>query len=825
MRHFLRWFTPSMLLVPVLASATCVTTSAELDAALKAWQTSSATLVTIKIHQGTYSVSGDYSQYEGGSAALNLLGGYYAKSSDPCGNRQMNAQNTILQGDGTYKTAFGLDTYGSNVRVEGITVRNYGNVNFFATSGQHDIANSIFTGNGYAASTVSAVMVDAGSGGESIVENSLFYGNHSYGALQLGVGVPDENTGNVVLINDTVANNDYEGLRVSFSASETTDLSIVGYNNILYGNGGKDLDTLASTNTPALLYSDIGSWVGTFSTDATLLLNSDPKFVNPSAVPFGDFTLQNTSPAINVGAPAYDTEYATTDLGGGTRLIGSAIDLGAYESIVDDLIPQYVTSTSDGTGAGTLRAALAVANSNPNATTIRFNISGGCPQVIALATPLADVVTDITIDGYSQPGAAFNSQSDGYDGTICIILRASGSVDHALQTGGAGRLSVQGIEFEGFSTAAVRLPVGSKNKVVGSGFAAMTGAPPNANGVRIEGSATNSYIGEDTPSQHNVFDQSTHAAIDIESAGAGHNVYGNFIGFNFDGSIWSGAANKYGIYVAGTANNAIEYNAIGGTVDSALVLTGANASGNVIVYNVIGSTPFDGAAAGNGAGVCTPICLSVPAIDIVSSAHDNYIGALGGSGGGNLVTNNYGSGVAVETGAGNGNRIYGNNLIHDNGGNLPIDLGSFGPTLNDVGDTDTGPNKLQNYPTLSQAMRIEANVVRISGSLVAQTGVPAGGYRLDVFWTDSCLYSGGGTDTPRGDMKRYVGFFNIFSDGSTFNVPYSTEDVIASIDIPSPGPATPGYLFAIATDGNGNTSEPGPCHAFIDDYIFGNGFN
>lgn len=40
------------------------------------------------------------------------------------------------------------------------------------------------------------------------------------------------------------------------------------------------------------------------------------------------------------------------------------------------------------------------------------------------------------------------------------------------------------------------------------------------------------------------------------------------------------------------------------------------------------------------------------------------------------------------------------------------------------------------------------------------------------------------------------------------------------------GNCSPGtcYVFAIATDAAGNTSEPGPCHAFIDDYIFTDGF-
>src|SRR5262249_32964578 len=156
-----------------------------------------------------------------------------------------------------------------------------------------------------------------------------------------------------------------------------------------------------------------------------------------------------------------------------------------------------------------------------------------------------------------------------------------------------------------------------------------------------------------------------------------------------------------------------------------------------------GVSPLTGAADGNGGGTCSPLCLLLPGIAVTAAAHDNYIGALGGSGGGNVIANNAGGGAWIEPTAGNGNRVYGNNRIYDNGGSLPVDLGTNGPTLNDVGDGDGGANKLQNYPTFSQATRIEANVVRLSGSLVAQTGVAAQNYRLDVFWTDNCLYGGG----------------------------------------------------------------------------------
>jgi hypothetical protein len=89
-----------------------------------------------------------------------------------------------------------------------------------------------------------------------------------------------------------------------------------------------------------------------------------------------------------------------------------------------------------------------------------------------------------------------------------------------------------------------------------------------------------------------------------------------------------------------------------------------------------------------------------------------------------------------------------------------------------------------------------------------------------VYWTDTCLFSGGGSDTPRGELKRYVGSMTLPSDGTSSFVPFSNIDIGAPASLP-----VPGYLFAIATDNAGNTSEPGPCRAYVDDYIFRDGFN
>ncbi len=54
----------------------------------------------------------------------------------------------------------------------------------------------------------------------------------------------------------------------------------------------------------------------------------DPLFIAPSR---GDYRLSADSPAIDAGDPQYAPETGKTDLDGRVRLLGSAVDLGAYE--------------------------------------------------------------------------------------------------------------------------------------------------------------------------------------------------------------------------------------------------------------------------------------------------------------------------------------------------------------------------------------------------------------------------------------------------------------------------------------------------------------
>src|SRR5690606_18660414 len=86
--------------------------------------------------------------------------------------------------------------------------------------------------------------------------------------------------------------------------------------------------------------------------------------------------------------------------------------------------------------------------------------------------------------------------------------------------------------------------------------------------------------------------------------------------------------------------------------------------------------------------------------------------------------------------AGIGNAILGNS-IHSNGG-LGIDFFGDGPTGNDPGDADTGPNGLQNFPV------IEAIAISGTGIMGMLDSTPETTFRIELFASAEADASGYG---------------------------------------------------------------------------------
>ena len=180
----------------------------------------------------------------------------------------------------------------------------------------------------------------------------------------------------------------------------------------------------------------------------------------------------------------------------------------------------------------------------------------------------------------------------------------------------------------------------------------------------------------------------------------------------------------------------------------------------------------------------------------------NGLGGLQISGsGGNLVggtaedanafLNNGGPGITIESGTQN-NLLF--NTYTGNTG-LAIDLGSDGVTDNDAGDADTGPNGLQNYPELTEALIGNSTV--IDGTLA---GMISAGYTLQFYASDACHASG------YGEGGIVLGTTNVTADGTGTAAFSLTVDGTAAVGQ---------FVTATATDNNGNTSEFSACFEVI----------
>ena len=162
---------------------------------------------------------------------------------------------------------------------------------------------------------------------------------------------------------------------------------------------------------------------------------------------------------------------------------------------------------------------------------------------------------------------------------------------------------------------------------------------------------------------------------------------------------------------------------------------------------------------------------------------DHRIGGLEEGAGNRLAYNHVA--VAITGGAqSERNRIL-SNKIEGNGTLTPLDLGRDGLTMNDAGDSDTGENRRQNFPTITDVRYIGGNTV-ITAAL---SSTPSSSFTVQTFAEP--------TGTP-GQLLLDTRTVSTDAHGrASFEVVYPRElrrDTVA----------------ATATDGDGNTSELSP---------------
>lgn len=114
-------------------------------------------------------------------------------------------------------------------------------------------------------------------------------------------------------------------------------------------------------------------------------------------------------------------------------------------------------------------------------------------------------------------------------------------------------------------------------------------------------------------------------------------------------------------------------------------------------------------------------------------------------------------------------------------------------TLNDPGDTDSGPNKLQNFPVLSALTCGSGQTQQVLGTL---NSTPSQEFTIDFYRVDRCDASG------YGEGENPLGSTMASTDASgNANVSFTVAGAI------SPGAS----ITATATDESGNISEFAAC--------------
>ncbi|MBD2461131.1 DUF4347 domain-containing protein [Oscillatoria sp. FACHB-1407] len=687
-------------------------------------------------------------------------GSIYSESST------VNIQNSLISDNTTSGTGGGIWSGSGNLTIVSSTVSDNTASSSFSSGG------GIFSGNGNLTIDSSTIANNSSGGfaagiwhavGTTTIRNSTISGNIVSGtsAFNAGGGVYN-NSGLVTISNSTITNNtSLSGFGSGVVANRDNLARIDVVSSIIAGNVSSDVDVIGTASTTNFFFSDGNNLIGTGN--ALLDSGNGSGFTQPTDIT--GVTDPGLNPLANNGGPTQthsltDTSLArdagsnpdglTTDQRGAgfSRVVGSSADIGAFEApeVVDPLI---VTNTND-SGVGSLRAAIDFANSNPDASTITFNIPGGGVQTINLLSALPTLNSQVTIDGTTQPGFA--------DSPLIVLNGASaGAGVNGLTLNNSN--TIRGLVIQGFNGSGILIS-GSSNVVQGNyiGTNALgTGAIANTdNGIRISGNGN--FIGGSLAGQGNVISGNGDQGIAI--LGNNNTVRGNIIGLAANGTAALGNLDD-GILITLSASN----NTIGGTTTGDRNVIGSNSNNGVSISTGAANNIVQGNYIGTAADGITARGNGIHGVSIGNGAINNAIGGTTAVSG-NLIANNGADGVSVFGTSTTGNTVQGNSIFSNAG--LGIDLGNNGVTANDAGDGDAGANGLQNFPVITGASSNSFFGTSLAGTLNSTATTT---FRLEFFSNTTADGSG------NGEGQTFLGTVDVTTDdagNATFSPSFLT---------------------------------------------------
>lgn len=348
-----------VLSAPAHSADFCVTDSTELQAALTTAQANGED-DTVRITTGVHATPAGGLVYDAPASeefALTLVGGFSSPWSNPCSEHQDNPFKTVLDGGHAGRVMVIAMPGNSDVQIRSLTFANGtapvdrvgGGLAIGATdySGSVFVDRSAFVGNEAYSGGGMYLHQAAGSNARVTIRNSLFLYNKavtgSGGALVLDHQAAAVIDPAAFLVNNTVLGNT--------AASGTGGVHLIGpeldatvANNNLWGNRDLAADAVADLQMDGgplarldLLHNNFGVRGG-FPPDVDLNNIS----VEPQYEPLGwqfiefNFIPARNSPLVDAGAmPAPKMppwNLAPTDLFGNARVVGTLVDIGAYEN-------------------------------------------------------------------------------------------------------------------------------------------------------------------------------------------------------------------------------------------------------------------------------------------------------------------------------------------------------------------------------------------------------------------------------------------------------------------------------------------------------------
>ncbi|MBI5612225.1 MAG: hypothetical protein HY942_04020 [Gammaproteobacteria bacterium] len=245
-----------------------------------------------------------------------------------------------------------------------------------------DVIGNIISGTNYD-SGISLFQYAPGGTINARVINNLVTGQNGNVGAPAAISVNDsQGTLNFSLINNTLSSN-----RTGILISGRSDLGAAMYgtvaNNIVANSSqtGIAIDTdfePTVTNRYNLFFNNPNNW---FTPGANTL------YVDPQFVGGGDFHLQSTSPAVDVGDNSAIPAGITTDLGGSPRIQGGTVDMGAYER---------TSGSGGGSTGGTVVAPGTYSISGVVTSAISSGSGSGTSYVAGVTMALAGTATATT---------------------------------------------------------------------------------------------------------------------------------------------------------------------------------------------------------------------------------------------------------------------------------------------------------------------------------------------------------------------------------------------------------------------------------------------